>query len=216
MPLISNAIQYTSQEVDLVRKKLDSMGFSHSDWGSDELMLLRSNIRAFYRTEQAGVCAYCKGDVSLVSAGNAHIEHIAPKSLYLTFIFEPKNICVVCADCNTIKRNQEVLNEVPDTFSRVFVRYPRSPSAFKIVHPHFDDYDDHILVKGRIYIDKSLKGSFTIGVCKLNRYFHEFGVDDDFVDDDEIIAVMNSFMEGRSSSQKAHALNKLRDMIFNL
>ncbi|MCG6400682.1 HNH endonuclease [Vibrio fluvialis] len=216
MPLINNVINYEPQDNALIREKFDSGTFSHSDWSADELMPLRSKIRAFYRSEQLGVCAYCKSDVSLTSAGNAHIEHIAPKSLHLDFIFEPKNLCVVCADCNTIKRNQEVINEVPDTFSRSVTLYPRSSGAFKIVHPYFDDYDDHILIKGRIYIDKSDKGAFTISACKLNRYYHEFDIDDDFVDDEELVREMTEFLDARSSLKKAQILNRLRDMLFNL
>ena len=216
MPLINNSVCFSSQEDGLIREKLASKNFSHTDWSADELMPLRSKIRGFYRSEQVGVCAYCRGDVSLKSAGNAHIEHIAPKSLHLRFIFEPRNLCVVCSDCNSIKRDQEVLNEVPDTLSKSYSRYPRSSGAFKIVHPFFDDYDDHILIKGRIYIDKSAKGAFTISACKLNRYFHEFDVNDEFVDDEELIEKMNEFIEERSSLKKAYILNSLRDMLFNL
>ena len=114
MPLIDNTISFNEIESQLITNKLSDSTFKHSDWGGDELQALRSTIRAFYRDEQVGVCAYCNNDVSLITAGNAHIEHIAPKSLYPNFIFEPKNLCIVCSDCNTIKRNQEVLEEVPD------------------------------------------------------------------------------------------------------
>lgn len=216
MPLINNVINYESLDNALIRGKFASGTFTHSDWGADDLMPLRSKIRAFYRSEQLGVCAYCKGDVSLTSAGNAHIEHIAPKSLYLDFIFEPKNLCVVCADCNTIKRNQEVFNRVPDTVFRGITQYPRSSSAFKIVHPYFDDYDDHILIMGRIYIDKSDKGAFTISACKLNRYYHEFNIDDDFVNDEELVKEMTEFIDAGNSLRKAQILNRIRDMLFNL
>ncbi|WP_333876665.1 HNH endonuclease [Methylobacter sp.] len=215
LPLINKKIVFCLQEQELITKKMGDHSFTHSDWGKDDLQTLRSSIRAFYRKEQVGICAYCKSDVSLVSASNAHIEHIVPKSIYPQFIFEPRNLCIVCSDCNTIKRNQEVFNEIPDTLAKKVVQYPRSSSAFKIVHPHFDVYDDHILKKGRIYIDLSSKGIFTIGACKLNRYFHEFGFDDDLVDDEELITVMNDFMNG-SFIQKAGALSRLRNMLFNM
>ena len=216
MPLITNTVVYSSQEILLIREKLDSGTFSHSDWSDDSLLPIRSKIRSFYRAQQIGTCAYCKGDISLTSAGNAHVEHIAPKALYFNFMFEPRNLCVVCADCNVIKRNQEVVNEIPDTLSRGVSQYPRSSGAFKIVHPHFDDYDDHILIKGRIYIDKSVKGAFTISACKLNRYYHEFDFNNEFVDDVELIKEMTGFIESRSIFQKAQILNRLRDMLFNL
>lgn len=209
MPLINDAIDFNDQELAIIEAKLSSKDFSHTEWGSEDLAPIRKTIRTFYRQEQSGICAYCKNNVSLVATDNAHIEHIAPKSLHLNFIFEPKNLCVVCADCNTIKRNQEVLNQIPDTLPRTFTRYPRSSQSFRIVHPHIDNYDDHILIKGRIYIDKTAKGHFTIGACKLNRHFWQFGFSDDFVDDEQLIAVMNGFIEGRSAAQRAKALNDL-------
>jgi len=216
MPLIDNIVEFNDGYSQLINDKLADPEFEHTSWGDDELQGLRSAIRTFYRSEQVGICAYCNNDVSLVTAGNAHIEHIAPKSLYPNFIFEPKNLCVVCSDCNTIKRNQEVMDDIPDTLANDVIRYPRSSNAFKIVHPHFDDYETHIRKKGRIYIDRTPKGSFTIGACKLNRYFHQFGVDDEFIDDEELIGVMNNFMEGRNAIQKARALNQLRDMLFDV
>jgi hypothetical protein len=213
MPLITNIIEFSPEENELIRQKLDSGTFSHSDWGNEELMPLRCKIRDYYRAEQRGVCAYCKKDTSRVSPANAHVEHIAPKSLHLKFIFEPKNLCVICADCNTIKNDQEVLEEIPDTFERACVLYPRSSGAFKIVHPFFDEYDAHILILGRLYINKTPKGNFTIGACNLNRYLQEFGVDEKFVDDEQLIEVMNNFIESGSSIQRAHELRKLQDMI---
>ncbi|WOC25028.1 HNH endonuclease [Pseudoalteromonas sp. N1230-9] len=216
MPLINNTICFSGDDNALIEDKLRLATFSHLDWSANELMPIRSKIRNFYRDEQRGVCAYCKDDVSLRSASNAHVEHIAPKSLYLSFMFEPKNLCVICADCNEIKRNQEVMNEAVDTFSNNVKSYPRSSGAFKIVHPLFDNYDEHILKKGRVYIDRSTKGAFTIGVCKLNRYFHEFGVDDEFVNDEELVGQMNEYIGSQSTLQKAGILNRLRDILFNL
>jgi 5-methylcytosine-specific restriction endonuclease McrA len=213
MPLIANEIPFSPEDVTQIKAKTTSPGFSHADWGGDDLMHLRCKIREFYRSEQTGICAYCKKGISLVSAANAQVEHIAPKSLHPQFIFEPKNLCVICADCNEIKRSQETLNEVPDTVMRAIAQYPRSSSAFKIVHPFFDEYDEHILVFGRYYLDLTDKGHFTIGACKLNRYLREFGVDDDFVDDDVIIEVMRAFMEEKSSVRRTQVLRRLRDMI---
>ncbi|NDV92875.1 hypothetical protein GTH32_17040 [Alteromonas sp. 345S023] len=215
MPLINNIIVFTEDENLTIEDKIQSDSFSHCDWGGEDLQPIRSRIRRFYRNEQYGVCAYCKENVSLRSANNAHVEHIAPKSLYARFMFEPKNLCVICADCNEIKRNQEVINGVTDTFASNVIRYPRSSRAFKIVHPLFDDYDEHILKKGRVYIDKSAKGAFTIGVCKLNRFFHEFDVDEEFVNDEEIVHQMNEYIDSNSAVQKAGILNRLRDILFN-
>ncbi|MCL1078147.1 hypothetical protein D5R81_09630 [Parashewanella spongiae] len=213
MPLINNQIKYNELHSLVIEDKLSDEDFKHQDWSKDDLQEVRSTIRAFYRNEQRGICAYCKEHVSLVAAGNANIEHIAPKSLYPNFIFEPKNLCVICCDCNQIKKDQEVLDKIPNTVERQDIKlYPRSSGAFKVVHPFFDNYDEHIIIKGKLYIDLTDKGHFTIGACKLNRYTRQFGVEQEFIDDDEITALMNEFMESKSSIQKAKILQKISNV----
>ena len=154
----------------------------------------------------------------MVSVANAHIEHISPKSKNFPFIFEAKNLCVICADCNTIKRAQEVIHEGIETIVRPDgrTRYPSSPNSFHIVHPHIDEYDEHIVKHGRIYVDKSTKGHFTIGCCKLNRFFHQFDVDDDFVDDEQLNQMMTNYLNSQSSLQRSSILQQLRDALINL
>lgn len=214
MPLINKPFEYSQEELTRVQNKIGSENFSHHSWGDDDIEHIRSRIRKFYRSQQQGICAYCKAPVSTSAAVNAQIEHIVPKSLHTKFTFEPKNMCVVCADCNEIKRQQEVTSGLSDTLRTPNIRYPRSSRAFKIVHPHFDNYDEHILVKGRIYVDKTDKGAFTISVCKLNRFTRNFQVDEEFADDEELIREMNRFMEANSTLEKLHALQNLRDMLW--
>lgn len=219
MPLIKSIFSFSRIQKTLVEQKRAHPAFSHLEWGHDDLQDLRSKIREHYRNEQQGLCAYCKNPISQQSASNAHIEHIAPKSLYIDFIFEPKNLCVVCADCNEIKKNQEVMNEVPNTVAPLSKgntrkKYPKASSSFLIIHPHFDDWDNHILKFGHQYTDRSPKGAFTIMACKLNRFFHKsFNVDDSFVDDEVLAMKMNAWMAAKSSIQKAQLLESLkRDM----
>lgn len=63
------------------------------------------------------------------------------------------------------------------------VRYPTASTSFRIVHPHIDDYEEHIIKANRVYVDLTPKGHYTIGICKLNRFFHHFGVCDEFIND---------------------------------
>ncbi|WP_442114327.1 HNH endonuclease [Pseudomonas sp. NUPR-001] len=182
-------------------------------------MPVRSYIREHYRNEQRGICAYCKNPISFNTAGNAHVEHIVPKSLHIDFIFEEKNLCVICADCNTIKRDQETLGSIPNTLApsrtqNTRRRYPRSSNAFLIVHPHFDEWDQHIIKFGVRYTDRSEKGAFTIKACKLNRFFHKnFDVDESFLDDSEIMGMMSKWIDSKSSMQKTEVLLKLADSL---
>lgn len=215
MPDINTVYVYTKSELALIKQKRTILGFSYKNWSDDDLMPLRSNLRNHYRDEQKAICCYCREIVSLVSASNSPVEHIAPKSLYPDFMFETKNMCVICADCNEIKRQQEVMEIVPDTLKDGSGRklYPRSPNAFKIVHPHIDEYDDHIVRVGQFYVDKSDKGSFTIGACKLNRYTRKFGWEPELLDITEMFTMMDKLKAESSPVQRRLKLMELKDKL---
>lgn len=183
MPDINKSVNLTNSKLkSIIDSKKREVAYNHNSWSDKELECVRSEIRNFYRKEQNFKCSYCKRGVSYVSASNAQVEHIVPKSLHLDFMFEEKNLCVICADCNEIKRKQETFSELPDTIVNVHLkRYPRASNSFKIIHPHFDIYDEHILITPEgYYVDKdSKKGRFTIDACRLNRKLNKkFGLCD--------------------------------------
>ncbi|URF03969.1 HNH endonuclease [Cupriavidus campinensis] len=215
---IANAMVFGEAERQSIEQIQSFVDYSHHSWSVDELETVRSAIRAHYRNEQRGLCAYCRNPVSLQSPQNCHVEHIAPKSKYLGFMFEPKNLCVVCADCNTIKRDQEVHNDEPDTVQNGSRRrqYPRSSAAFRIVHPHFDRWDDHIERFGKYYCDKSAKGHFTIGACILNRQLRQFGWEPAIVDDAAIRELMNEYLNLADPAVQTSVLNRLMRLMIQL
>lgn len=208
---IAMPVTFTDDMTQVIMSKMSDPTFTYHEWGADDLMALRRHIRDHYRRVQRGSCAYCKKDISLQAAENCHVEHIAPKSKYQSFMFEPKNLCVICADCNVIKREQEVLQEEPDPVVRrgTRKRYPRSPGAFKIVHPHFDVYDDHIEIFGSFYCDKSDKGHFTIGACKLNRKLRMFGWENAY-DDADVASAAEQYLEAEDPIARVKALQALK------
>ncbi|EOB2572124.1 HNH endonuclease [Vibrio fluvialis] len=174
-----NSVAFDQNQTAVIEEVVSSPSFQHTDWNkvelSSELQRLRSHIRSHYRKEQKARCAYCGKDLSVQSAANCHVEHIAPKSLYKEYMFLPQNLCLACADCNEIKGDIDTIKPLPKGKKRK--RYPRASSQFKIIHPHFDNYDDHINVfLGNYYIDNTEKGHFTIGICKLNQRLQAYGV----------------------------------------
>lgn len=219
MPEINNTITYSTALNAVIQTKLTQIGngFTYTNWGDIDLEELRKYVRDFYRIEQKGYCAYCKNELSLTSVLNCHVEHIVPKSKHIDFIFEPKNLCVICAECNQIKREQEVLSCIPDilTLSRgkIRKRYPSVSNGFKIVHPHFDNYKDHILIFGKFYVDMSPKGHFTIGACKLNRRLHAFGWQEVFYSEADIVGIMTSFLESGDSIERGQILRRLKRIL---
>jgi uncharacterized protein (TIGR02646 family) len=211
MAEIANPFTYNVEQAQALAALVKSDQFSHRSWSSDELISIRSAIRTHYKNEQKGLCAYCRNPVSIHDALNCHVEHIAPKSKYPNFIFEPKNLCVICSDCNSIKRNQEVLRHEVDTIANGGgrKRYPRASSAFFIVHPHFDCWDDHIQIFGKYYVDKSEKGHFTIGACTLNRHLREFGWEPAVVNDEQIRLAMTSYLNSTDPAVQASSMIRL-------
>jgi len=196
---------------------LDKSDLKSSDWSGDEIKDIRKLIRDYYR-DLKGICVYCRKDISLRSASNCHIEHIIPKGKYLQFMFEPKNLCVVCCDCNEIKNTKEsagVLEEVTKG-SKVYKMYPRSSNSFLVVHPHFDNYEEHIHHCGDFYVSKSVKGSYTIHVCELNRKIHKNGIDPMALTEPELFQMLNNFISEVNFTKKAILFNQIREYFIKI
>ncbi|MDR2270447.1 MAG: HNH endonuclease [Sphingobacterium sp.] len=214
---IENSITYTPQIKQRISELIAKSDFKSSDWSEEDISDIRKYIRDYYR-DLTKKCFYCRKDISIKSANGCHVEHIIPKSKSLHFMFEPKNLCVVCNDCNEIKNNKEVLgkSEKVTKENRDFKRYPRSSNAFLVVHPHFDNYDDHIFRRGDIYIDKSPKGSYTIYICELNRKIHKYGMDSMALTQSELFDLFNNIMNEANYSKQIGLMNKLQEFFIRL
>jgi hypothetical protein len=127
------------------------------DWSYYYLNDIISKIRIHYANEQGNLCAFCK----LPFRDEIQVEHMIPKAGAKNprkdFSYTPKNLCVSCRFCNTNKSTHN------DFIGQIGKHYPTSGFYFKIIHPHFDPYFDHILIvdKSR-YVAKTLKGYRTI------------------------------------------------------
>ncbi|MBK5072725.1 hypothetical protein I2492_06825 [Budviciaceae bacterium CWB-B4] len=195
-------INFDKGHMEKIEKIISKAGFNHNDWGCDELIEIRRHIRNYYRKTQKGLCIYCRKQVSMISSSNCHIEHISPKSIHINFIFEPKNLCVICADCNQVKNDKET---IINTKNRK--KYPRSSNAFLIYHPHFDNYEEHIQIFNKqFYIGKSNKGDFTIAYCQLNRYMRNFGWHEGNNLNTELLDVANKILKIRVADPDKHAV----------
>jgi 5-methylcytosine-specific restriction endonuclease McrA len=182
MPLINSAVTFSPEIILKIATVKSESKLSHTRWGDDDLEELRREIRNFYRREQKLTCAYCREEIGSIAAVNAPIEHILPKSKYVQFMFEPKNLCVICADCNTYKRDREGLLE-PPLYRNSIITYPLDSDRYRLFHPHIDEYNQHITKIKYIYLPGSKKGSYTIYACNLNRVIEELGVSDELFND---------------------------------
>lgn len=154
-----------TQNEDKTINDIKKRGIIKEDWTSKRkgIKSFKENIRKHMFYQQGCKCAYCKMEM-LLGCSNLQKDHIVPKIPHLEWMFLPENLCVTCDKCNNNKSDIETLVD------ESVVEYPFESSAFKIIHPFFDNYSEHIeIVDDLIYKAKTEKGKFTINTCKLFR-----------------------------------------------
>jgi uncharacterized protein (TIGR02646 family) len=160
--MIKNPYNFTKDEINLITSHFSK----HDDWYKDVFNKIRENLRNHLRTEQDNKCCYCKQDLGF-DLKNVDIEHIIPKSEASQFTFNNKNLALSCPACNTIKHDKTVSIK-----NLKFKNHPTNSKNIKIVHPYFDEYTNHIqILNNTIYAAKTLKGSETISMCGLYRFW---------------------------------------------
>lgn len=145
---------------------------NHKFWYLKKLELapLRKNLRKHYLPLQKFRCCYCKM-LKQESHGTVwDVEHIVPKALYPHFMFEQFNLCISCKECNGFKLETNVFK-----IRRSYKKYPLTSNSYKIIHPHLDNYSEHIDVKmypnGHLaHFAKTEKGVETYICCNLIRF----------------------------------------------
>jgi len=137
-------------------------------WSEKVLEKLRGRVKTFYISKQCTRCCYCNRHLGTENHRLWDVEHIVDRSKHAWFMFTPKNLAAACPDCNTAKSSTEVLIN-PNR-----VTYPSNSADFKIIHPHFDNFDDHIHQLGQVYLPKTRKGTFTIYTCDLLRFAEKY------------------------------------------
>lgn len=126
----------------------------------------RAEVKNHYFWHQGNRCCYCSTELQ-PSARVYDAEHILDKSGFPEFMFHPENIAVACVICNTHKSAKSVLfndNVRPATI-------PVESGDYKILHPHFDEWDHHLRFDeiGRITpVPGSSKGAETISICAMD------------------------------------------------
>lgn len=139
-------------------------------WDDCRVTIMKSKIKKHYIAEQNNTCAYCQVNLHTTHGMVWDTEHIVDKDSSPQWMFEPLNLCVSCKDCNGAKGTRT------STKGNTYKSFPRKSSNYRIIHPHFDDYDEHIkvAVPGAVYLYQTEKGRNTIEVCGLLRY-HKAG-----------------------------------------
>lgn len=168
---IENRLRYTKSQKKYLNKLKP---YSGGEWdiSTARMKQIKSSINAQLNMFQAGHCAYCGLDYTVISG--AEIEHIAPKGgkarpHHTKFTFTPYNLVLSCHYCNAPGRKgvKETINGLAQNYHQC---------QFNIVHPYFDSPKDHyqwIVDGSKILISyKSLKGKNSIEMFKLDSTAH--------------------------------------------
>ena len=168
--MIATPITYCAEDLALVSafRAESPEAQPGSYWADPSLESLRSRVKTFYIAAQNTRCCYCNRHLGIDNHRMWDVEHIVPRSRHARFMFEPANLAASCPDCNNEKADKDSLvNTKRKT-------YPRNSDAFRIVHPHFDRFEDHIHQIRMVYLPKTEKGTNTIYVCNLLRFAQKF------------------------------------------
>jgi len=133
------------------------------DWDSGQLSLYKYRIRKYLLKEFNRKCCYCGGELTPDMYPVA-IEHIIPKKIVKEFTMEFMNLGLACDRCNSLKSvRSPLIGPLMNTSS-----YPNADD-FKIIHPFYHDYNDHISIEEPgIYVKKDDRGLATINMVALN------------------------------------------------
>ncbi|NYT40770.1 hypothetical protein HZY97_08380 [Sphingomonas sp. R-74633] len=182
-------------------------------WSTDAAGPVRKAIKDHYIEEQHQRCCYCGHHIATNNNAVWDGEHVISRETKPAFMFEPRNLAVSCKDCNIAKSVKGVLkNKDRKTF-------PSKSTDYIIVHPHFDEYDDHIHWIGPVVYaapSDSRKGSITIEMCDLTRYARQSAALKGSVYDRRFRDRMGELMITRTQEDAADVLAELELQIKKL
>ena len=162
--MIKNPIVYCEASSALVARYDTQPDKASTYWSDEEVTPVRLEIKAYYIKEQQHLCCYCGIPDPSTHGLDWDVEHVVPQKRRPEFMFTQVNLGVACKECNGSKRDKETLVD-PSALA-----YPSTSDAFLVVHPHFDEWSDHILRDHLTYASFTDKGKWTIEECRLNRF----------------------------------------------
>ena len=185
-------ITYTAADVAIIKSKLNT---NKSRWDDGDIRNknVKKKIRKFLieshkstiidYNEKYVECAYCGCWIGASSRGE--IEHIAHKSKYVAFEYLNSNLVYVCSYCNgsSKKGQKDVVINWDNVSDSININHPNifnhlediyNKLEFTIVHPKFDNPNDHYKWKDtdKILLSDHLseQGGKSIEMFKLKDY----------------------------------------------
>lgn len=198
MPLINSPYPYTPTELGIVQLIYAKVGLTSADWNDPTLKDLKKTVKKFYRAAQKGKCCYCRFPLP-THPRSYDLEHIISREQAICYMLWPQNLAASCTDCNFAKGRKTVVKK-GDIQKNAYPKY----SEIDIVHPHLDEYDEHIAVISGLYLGLEKKGADTIAVCDLTRY-HDAALRNiaGYEDEDDYIRLLEMRAKSKTNSEKA-------------
>lgn len=161
-----NPVQYSATNQAIVDqfegKPADQQAGAY--WSDDEVHPVRKQIKTHYIGEQARRCCYCNVEIPMDHHAVWDAEHIISRDGAARFMFVPRNLAIACKPCNGFKSEQEVRK------NPTRVSFPDKSEHYLIVHPHFDEYSEHIVWVDKLVWPQTEKGIATVAMCRLHRF----------------------------------------------
>lgn len=202
---MSALFEYSVEMTNLIAEiEGEKAALDGSEWSDGRLKAVRKAVKDFCIDMQDARCCYCNRHLSSKNNLVWAIDHVMPRSSYPQFSFDPRNLAASCPDCNIAKSDSNVL-----VGKRKRKRFPDKSAAYTIVHPHYDNFDDHlVIVRKYIYSPRkgSSKGKKTIIVCDLLRYAEKFGSATSGVSDDRFEGFVDALFEGGLGQEQIRAV----------
>lgn len=210
------AVEYTGAEKKKVQEycskpEIEKKGKYWDDQDDLELAKVKKVIKDHYLKVQDYRCCYCRQRIVVSHNSAWDTDHIIPKDTHPAFMFEPRNLCVACKDCNLLKHNKSVLK------NQNRKRFPGAPKDYSIVHPHFHNYADHICVvqEAALYLPKTVNGIKLIEVCGLLRFvlrFANYNVTDGQMGG-TMIKLGSALQKAKSPVEKVAIMNIIKTLV---
>lgn len=203
--MIKSAYSYSENYRNRVKEKINSETFCLETWSDNDISDIKDSIKQFYIHEQQFTCPYCKQIIRSTNGRLWDIEHIIPRENEKNFMFSEQNLCVSCPDCNNRKGATKI------STSKAQKKLPTRPDLYIIIHPHFDEYEQHIEVikAGAYYVAKTKKGEKTIIICGLNRFYEFAGYNQEVTSDNQIFQLANALTNSQTELEKKQIRRQL-------
>lgn len=174
---------------------------------------VKEAIKEHYLKAQNYTCVYCKQQIVVEHLAVWDAEHIMPKDSSPQFMFEPKNLCVSCKDCNTSKSNKSVTSKALEKRRK----YSENPDDYIFCHPHFHHYDQHIRIVeiAGFYMPLTERGIALVEICGLLRFvlrYAGYELEDNNVGP-LVVKLGSRLMEAESEIEKAYLMMLIKSAI---